>query len=90
LTIITQYPDGKVLAKGDISATVASAAGPVAITVTIASVRRVEKVIGWNLNLDPQTNATPTGVKITGNVVGATIYVAAGTTISGECLVIGY
>jgi len=43
-----------------------------------------------NLNLSPSTNVTPHDVKIDGNAVGMTLYCAAGTTLSGEVVAVGY
>ena len=89
-TVLTILPNGKVLAYGTVSATSRLTAGAIPITVTIAALRKVEKVLQWNLNTSPQTNYSVTGIKIDGNVVGATVYVAAGTTISGEVVVLGW
>ena len=61
-----------------------------AVNVALPDLRAVECVLQVNLNTDPQTNATPQGIKITGNAVGMTVYVGAGTTVSGEVVAVGY
>jgi len=90
MTVITVLPDGRVIAKATVSATSRTTAGALPVTVTVTDVKKVEHVIQWNLNTSPQTNYSPTGIKITNNIIGATIYVAAGTTISGEVVALGY
>jgi len=90
MTVITVLPDGRVIAKATVSATSRTTAGALPVSVTVTDVKKVEYVMQWNLNTSPQTNYSPTGIKITNNIVGATIYVASGTTISGEVVVLGY
>jgi len=88
--VITILPDGRVIAKASITATSRLTAGAIPITVTVTALKKVEKVLNYDISTSPQTNWSPTGLKITNNVVGVTIYVASGTTISGEVLVLGY
>lgn len=90
MTTVTILPDGRVIAKNTVAATSRTNAGALPVSVTIPDLRSVEYVLQFNLNTSPQTNATPTGIKITKNIVGATIYVGAGTTISGEVIAIGF
>jgi len=91
MTVVTQLPDGRIVAKASISAvTVPIGGGNQPITVTVTDLRRVEEVLQFNLNLDPGVNATPYGVSTDKNVVGATIYCSAGTTLSGEVVVVGH
>ena len=89
-TVLTVLPDGRVIAKASITATSRLTAGDIPIAVTVADLKKVEEVLQWNINTDPHTTYSVTGIKVDGNVVGATVYVAAGTTISGEVLVLGY
>jgi len=90
MTVITVLPDGRVIAKATVSAVHRLTAGPLAITVTVGDVRKVEEVLKWKLTADPQTNWSPVYEGAEKNVVGATIYVASGTTLSGEVIVLGY
>jgi len=90
MTVIAKLPDGRIIAKASIPTTSILSAGDIPITVTVTDVKKVEEVLQWNFNTDPHTNATPTGTKVDGNTVGTTVYVGAGTTLSGEVIVIGY
>jgi len=76
--------------------TVPIGGGAVAFKVRINGLQRVEKVVQVNiLRLDPPTQATPFGYKVgekleDANVVGLTIYFAAGTTVQIEVIATGY
>jgi len=90
LTVITILPDGRAIAKASLTAASRLNAGVLTFNVTFSDLKKVEYVIQCNLNTSPNTNATPQGIKPTQNVVGLTVYVGAGTTVSGDIFAIGH
>jgi len=90
LTIIATLKDGRVIAKADIPAQVATAAGTLAFTVTLSDLRKVEYLIQVNPKTSPGTYCALQDFDISGNVVGLTVYVGAGTTLTGEVIGIGF
>lgn len=87
---VIELPRGRFIAKTPIPATSRLTAGPISFTVVVSSQRGVEHLLSANLNTDPQTNATIQGVGISGNSVGFTVYVATGTTVSGDVYTVGF
>jgi len=89
MTIISISADGKKVAVTSIPATSRLTAGELPITITIDDFNYVDYVLQLNLNTSPDTYAVPHDLKIDGNVVGITVYVGAGTTVSGEIITQG-
>jgi len=85
---MTLIRKGLKLAKATGTAAVTSAAGTKAFTIRFNELNRVLYVVSYKFTLSPATNATVVSEKITDNlpghtnVVGITVYVAAGTTIT--------
>jgi len=88
LTVIFITTDGKKVSREPIAPTVA-ASGANAIVVTFNDLKRIDYVLQVNLNTSPVTYATPHNIAISDNNVGMTVYVGAGTTLSGEIIAIG-
>jgi hypothetical protein len=88
--ILATLHDGRTIAKGS-STTVFDTGGDYAITVTINTHRVTEKVIQYNLTLDPECYPGEIlNCVITGNVVGFTLYgLDEGTTLTVEVVAIG-
>lgn len=90
MVVVATLKDGRVIAKANITeAKDRVNAGKLYITATLNDLRLVENVMQFHLNVYPNTNATPEVPTITGNVVGVTVYCAAGTTIQSTSEVIG-
>jgi len=90
LTVITILPDGRAIAKASLTAKSRTNAGALAFTVTFTDLKKVEYVIQCNLSTSPKTNATPQDFDYNKNIVGLTVYVGAGTTVSGDIFAIGH
>ena len=91
MAIVTILPDGRIIARTPLTATPVLATTDTALpAVTVTELKQVEYVLQVNLNTEPDTYAHEHDPKITGNVVGMTIYAGAGTTISGEVLTLGF
>jgi hypothetical protein len=81
--------DGKVIAKAWRSEVISS--GTNAIVVRVPDLKYIDCVLNVEFSSDPDTYLTHyMDKKITGNVVGMTVYgVAAGTTLTTEVVAIG-
>ncbi len=90
MTVITKLPDGRLIARQTITATSILSAGSIALTVSFPDLKKVEYALAVNLSTDPKTNATPQDITTEKNVVGMTVYVGAGTTVSGEVIALGF
>jgi len=64
-------------------------AGFIPITITVDEFTKIDYLLQINLQTDPDTYAIPHDLKITENVVGLTVSVGAGTTVSGEIIAMG-
>ena len=91
--IATFHPavDGQTIASGT-AIFVLPSAGNYAITVRLTEHRHTNRVLEWNLHTNPITDpGTPTNVKISHNIVGCTlIAVGTGTTLTAECIAVGW
>lgn len=90
MTVVATLKDGRVIAKANITAVDRVDAGKLFIQATLTDLKTVETVLQFNLNVTPNTNATAEQPTISGNVVGVTVYCAAGTTLTGEVVVVGF
>lgn len=90
MTVVTILPDGRIMARAALAAANRSSAGILAQSVTLTDLRKVEYLLQANINSDADTDATVKGSAASTNVVGLSIYVGAGTTISGEVIAIGF
>jgi hypothetical protein len=82
--------DGRTVASNRV-VLVCPQAGNYAFTVQIVNHRTTERVLEYNRSTNPTCDpGTPTGEKITGNVVGVTLIgVGAGTTLTVDVLAEG-
>ena len=90
MTVVSISADGKKKVVETISPTSILAAGHIPITVTFNDLNDVEYIIQFNFKTDPTTYAVPHDAKIEGNVAGVSVYVGAGTTLSGEVIAQGW
>jgi len=91
MTIIATLKDGRLIARTAITATPVSPTTDTGLTVTVPDLKKVEYVLQWNFDLTPSTQIHHFGTSVGAtNVVGVTVYCAAGTTVSGEVLTIGF
>ena len=87
--IVATLRDGRVIAYAQYGPTVVSA-GAQGITITFPDLKRVDYVLEIEFHTDPLTSMESTSnKKIEGNVVGLTVYPAAGTTLTADALAIG-
>jgi len=87
--IVTKLPDGRIIVKESFGPADRLDAGVLNFVVTFTGLKKVEEIIDVNLVTDPVTNATPQEYDKSANVVGMTVYVGAGTTVSGEVIALG-
>ena len=91
MTVLTVLPDGRIIARTALTATVVAGTTDTALpAVTVTDLKKVEYVLQVNLNTDPDTYAIPHDPSIAGNAVGLTVYAGAGTTVGGEILTLGF
>ena len=90
MTVIATLKDGRVIAVADITAVGRSDAGKLSISATLTHLKTVEYVLQTNLDADPNRNFSVERPSIAGNVVGITVYVGGGTTLTGEVIGIGF
>ena len=87
--------DGKrIIAKAsfnNVTAGAGSSGGAARVTVTLSDLKNVEQILdvvftrtSANLNATAQSFAT------TGNVIGFSVYLSAGGTVSGDVIVLGF
>jgi len=89
MTIISITADGKKIARTTIPATTIAAAGNLPLTIRIDDFNNVDYVIQLNFDTSPVTYVVPFNISINANIVGLTVYAAAGTTVSGEIITQG-
>jgi hypothetical protein len=93
LTVILTDFQGKKIVRQSITTTVL-ASGDTGLNTTMNDLERAEYVIQYNFSLNPAAGAnrsvTQYGTSITGNVVGVTVNVGLGTTLTGEVIASGY
>jgi len=87
LTIIGLRADGRKITKPSIPATVGT--GTFGITVRVSDFNYVDYILQVNLTTSPKTYAIPHDIGIEDNVIGLTVTVGAGTTVSGEIITQG-
>jgi len=88
--VVATLRDGRIVAKATRSAVVA--AGDVNFVIRVPDLKYIETVLNVEFYSDPDTyiESGYMDKKISGNVVGMTIYgVAAGTTLTAEVVAIG-
>ena len=93
MTVVATLKDGRVIAKATITSAVDRVdAGKLYITATLTDLKTVEDVLQYNLNVVPNTTFAAEKATISGNVVGVTVNVGAGTTVEGtsEIIAIGF
>lgn len=90
MTVIALLADKRIIAQASITAVSRTTAGALAVTAAITELKKVEYVLQFNLKTSPDTNYSTEEISLDGNVAGATVYVAAGTTISGEIIGVGF
>ena len=90
MTVVATLKDGRVIAKADVAQVITAAAGKVYTTATLTDLKTVEYVLQFNLNAEANVNFSPERPSISGNIVGVTVYCGGGTTITGECIAIGF
>jgi hypothetical protein len=90
LTVVATLKDGRMIVKAVISSVTTGAAGSVATTATFPDLKKLEYVLQYNFDTSPATYAVPYNQKIDRNIVGVTVYVGAGTTLSGEAIGVGF
>jgi len=91
VAVLATLKDGRMKVSG--STTIKpTGAGDYPITITISECRKVEKVVNYNITVEPLVDpGTPVNTVITDNVVGCTLLgVAAGCTLTVEAVVIGF
>jgi len=88
--IVATLQDGRVMAYAKRDMGVVSA-GALPVAVRVPDLRLIEYVIQIQINVDPLVEpGFIVNKKITGNVVGFTLYaVSAGTTLNAEVIAIG-
>lgn len=94
MTIVASLKDGRIIVR-EVSSeyTVAIGGATQAVTITFADLKKVEYLINITATTDPVVAAelgVPQNPVITGNMVGFTIYVGAGTTLVVEGQAIGF
>jgi len=88
--VVAVLKDGRIVAYSQSSATVLSATTATGINITFPDLKQVEYVLQVQLNVDPYVDMRPImNKKITGNVVGMTVYAGAGTTLTIDAIAIG-
>jgi len=91
VTILATLKDGRVIASAAITSVGRSDAGFLSVQATIADLRTVEYVLQVNFTTSPDRGITTQDAKITGNIVGLTVYcVGGGTSVSGDIIGIGF
>ena len=87
---MSSYP--RRIGKNSTIVTVPLGGGDQPIVVTIGTLSIVEHTLQYNITTNPQVDhGTLGGEKITGNIVGATLYgVPTGTTLNIEVIAVGY
>jgi len=88
-SVVAELKDGRVMAKS--TYTEVKSSGTVAVTVVVPDLREVETLISVKFSTNPDTSIYhDMDHKITGNVVGFTVYtIAASTTLTSEVIAIG-
>ncbi len=90
MTVVATLTDNRVISKESMTEATPASSGQQAFTVTFNDLRSVEDVIDVQLSVGANTDATHHDVSITGNVVGVSVYVGAGTTLGGDIVAIGH
>ena len=89
MTIVATLEDRRTIAKSSLTAASRVDAGILVFNITMNDLRSVENILQFNFISDPDTYAVPQDASINQNVIGVTIYVGAGTTLSGEVIAVG-
>jgi len=91
MTVQGLLKDGRIIASANITTQRPTAAGYVTLTATVSDLRKAEKILKWDLTMTPiQRLENVINEQITDNIVGGTVYAAAGGTLSGSCTVLGF
>jgi hypothetical protein len=90
MTVLATLKDGRIIAKASIPTTYIDSTTPTAVSATISELRKVESLLNVNLSSVGNVGLHVTGTSISGNVVGITVVPAAGTTVTGEIVCLGY
>jgi len=88
-SVVAELKDGRVIAKA--AYTEVKASGTVNVVVRIPDLREVESILDVKFSSNPDISIShDMDHKITGNVVGFTVYtLSAGTTLTSEVIAIG-
>jgi len=90
MTVLATLKDGRIIAKASITRTAMAANTPTALSATITDLRKVEDILTVNLLSDANAALHVSGTSVSGNVVGVTVNAAAGTTVGGEIIALGF
>jgi len=90
MVVIGQTADGKKIVRAEGDAVVVPIDGANQGVVVITELARVDAVLQVNIKTNPIVDVgLPTNVDIDGPIIGLTLPVAAGTTLTPEIIVIG-
>jgi len=90
MTVLATLRDGRIIAKASITRTAIAANTATALSATITDLKKVEDILQCNLDSDANAALHVSGTSISGNVVGVTVTPAAGTTVGGYIIAIGF
>jgi len=89
MAIIGQTTEGKKIVSVSIPSQDRVDAGDLTYSIRVGDINKVEYILRCNFQTDPDTYAVEHDPDINDNLVGLSVYVGAGTSLSGEMLALG-
>ncbi|MHC1572235.1 MAG: hypothetical protein ACXQTL_05750 [Methanosarcinales archaeon] len=90
MTLIAQTADGKKVVKVEGDTITVPIGGANQGIVVVTELARIDAVLQVNVKLDPVVDVgQPTNIDLDGPIIGLTLPVAAGTTLTPEVIAIG-
>lgn len=90
MPVLAVLADGRKIAKASMSECRVASAGAVYSSATFSDLKLVEEVIGVKLTSTTAMSAVAQDFVITKNVVGFSVYMSTGGTVTGDVIAIGF
>lgn len=89
MALIALTADGKKIVSTSIPSQDRVDAGDLAYSIRVGEINKVEYILRCSFQTDPDTYAVEHDPDINDNLVGLSVYVGAGTSLSGEMVALG-